>query len=217
LASYKTTSISTLAVTESNNPPAERHQLSLRPRRPTPVANSRQTSIDGNPYLFTGRRLDILDNGSLTIQYSRARYYDTETGRFISRDPIGYKDGMNFYEYVKSRPVILPDPFGKQCNWCQRHVLCQWKECSFKVKYYTCMPILGVACNTITTMGCWEVGTAFYRCYFRGKVCDSKQRYARKFHGYGQFYVSGCLIGWVNFEPEDFPPFPHSHRRFPVI
>jgi len=28
-------------------------------------------SDDGNPYLFTGRRVDILDNGSLKIQYSK--------------------------------------------------------------------------------------------------------------------------------------------------
>jgi len=35
-----------------------------------------------NPYLFTGRRLDILNNGSLKIQYSRNRYYGYHTGRF---------------------------------------------------------------------------------------------------------------------------------------
>jgi hypothetical protein len=28
-----------------------------------------------NPYLFTGRRVDPLDNGSLKIQYNRHRYY----------------------------------------------------------------------------------------------------------------------------------------------
>jgi len=35
------------------------------------------SSAKDNPYLFTGRRLDILDiNGSLKIQYNRNRYYD---------------------------------------------------------------------------------------------------------------------------------------------
>jgi RHS repeat-associated protein len=66
----------------------------------------------GNFYLFTGRELDILDSGSLKIQYSRARYYCPATGRFISRDPIGYEDGMNLYEYVKSGPVNGLDPHG---------------------------------------------------------------------------------------------------------
>jgi YD repeat-containing protein len=42
-----------------------------------------------NFYLFTGRRVDILDNGSLKIQYSRNRYYDYYTGRWLSHDPLG--------------------------------------------------------------------------------------------------------------------------------
>ena len=29
--------------------------------------------------------------------YNRARYYDTETGEFISRDPLEYVDGMSLY------------------------------------------------------------------------------------------------------------------------
>ena len=36
----------------------------------------RNTSLYGNPYLFTGRRVDILDSGSLKIQHNRNRYYD---------------------------------------------------------------------------------------------------------------------------------------------
>jgi len=31
----------------------------------------------GNPYYFTGRRLDVLDNGNLKNQHSRHRTYDT--------------------------------------------------------------------------------------------------------------------------------------------
>ncbi len=33
-------------------------------------------------------------------------------GRFIHRDPIGYADGMNLYEYVQSSPVGYVDPIG---------------------------------------------------------------------------------------------------------
>ena len=65
-----------------------------------------------NPYFFIGRRLDLLDGDSLKIMYYRARYYDPGTGRFISRDPIGYVDGMSLYEYVRSSPVNWLDPFG---------------------------------------------------------------------------------------------------------
>jgi RHS repeat-associated protein len=38
------------------------------------------------------------------------RYYDSSTGRFLTRDPI--KDGWNWYVYCDSNPVILVDPNG---------------------------------------------------------------------------------------------------------
>jgi len=104
--------------------------------------NTRQTSIDGNPYLFTGRRLDILDNGSLTIQYSRNRYYDYCTGRFTTHDPLGitpnppkpnwfkalgqYEDGLNLYEYANSNPVINTDRDGKIISKIWNCCLCIW-------------------------------------------------------------------------------------------
>jgi RHS repeat-associated protein len=40
-------------------------------------------------YLFTGRELEILDYGSLKIQYNRNRYYDSYTGRWTTQDPLG--------------------------------------------------------------------------------------------------------------------------------
>ena len=42
----------------------------------------------------------------------RARYYDSETGRFISRDPIGVKGGLNLYEYCGNEPIRNIDKFG---------------------------------------------------------------------------------------------------------
>lgn len=65
-----------------------------------------------SPYMFTGRELDILDNGSLKIMNYRHRYYDTYTGRFTTHDPLGYKNGVNLYEYVKSNPISMTDPHG---------------------------------------------------------------------------------------------------------
>ena len=66
----------------------------------------------GNPYYFTGRRLDVLDDGNFIIQYSRNRYYDYKTGRWLNQDPIGYQDGPNLYAYVNSNPVNRVDPRG---------------------------------------------------------------------------------------------------------
>ena len=38
---------------------------------------------------------------------------DTNTGRFLQRDPLGYVDGMNLFEYVKSKPMRNTDPLGQ--------------------------------------------------------------------------------------------------------
>ena len=61
-----------------------------------------------NPYGFTGREIET-DN----IYYYRARYYDADIGRFLSRDPIGFLAGdFNFYRYVGNNVVNRKDPFG---------------------------------------------------------------------------------------------------------
>ncbi|MDD4976742.1 MAG: hypothetical protein PHY93_20470 [Bacteriovorax sp.] len=39
---------------------------------------------------------------------------DPQTGRFTSKDPIGFNGGdINLYRYVKNQPTILTDPSGK--------------------------------------------------------------------------------------------------------
>ncbi|MFF1919425.1 RHS repeat-associated core domain-containing protein [Streptomyces sp. NPDC058221] len=60
-----------------------------------------------NPYTFTGRE----DDGTGLLYY-RDRYYDPETGRFISQDPIGQAGGTNLYQYALSSPTNYTDPTG---------------------------------------------------------------------------------------------------------
>ncbi len=62
-----------------------------------------------NPYTFTGRERDP-ETG---LQYHRARYYDTEAGRWISSDPITFDSGdTNFYRYVGNNSINFNDPNG---------------------------------------------------------------------------------------------------------
>ena len=62
------------------------------------------------PYAFTGREYDI-ESG---FYYLRNRYYDPRTGRFITKDPIGFGGGdVNLYGYVRNNPVNFTDPTGE--------------------------------------------------------------------------------------------------------
>jgi hypothetical protein len=93
----------------------------------------RQTSNYGNPYLFQGKRLDMLDNESLKLMAWPYRNYSTYLGRWTQAEKLGmipndnkkinsfdvrkqYKDGLGLYEAFASNPVINLDPFGTACT-----------------------------------------------------------------------------------------------------
>jgi RHS repeat-associated protein len=67
-----------------------------------------------NSYTYTGREWDR-ESG---LYFYRARYYDPMEGRFISKDPIGFKGGdMVLYGYVQNNPINATDPMGlMSCN-----------------------------------------------------------------------------------------------------
>ena len=72
-----------------------------------------QVISESNPaidtrYLFTGREFDQ----EIGLYYYRARYYDANTGRFLSEDPIGFGDDTNLYKYVLNNPSNATDPSG---------------------------------------------------------------------------------------------------------
>jgi RHS repeat-associated protein len=71
-------------------------------------------SSKGLPFLWKSVRLDEI-TGLLQM---RNRYYSTELGRFLTRDPIGvWTDRWNHgneLTYAANRPLVLLDPFGLQ-------------------------------------------------------------------------------------------------------
>jgi len=58
---------------------------------------------------FQGQYFDY-DTG---LHYNTFRYYDPESGRFTTQDPIGVSGGFNLYHYAPN-PCIWMDPWG----WC---------------------------------------------------------------------------------------------------
>jgi len=59
-----------------------------------------------NPFRYCGEYYDT-ETGTY---YLRMRYYDPSIGRFLSEDPIC--DGLNWYSYCASNPVMYVDPWG---------------------------------------------------------------------------------------------------------
>ncbi|HOV87766.1 MAG TPA: RHS repeat-associated core domain-containing protein [Syntrophobacteraceae bacterium] len=61
-----------------------------------------------NPLRLPGQYFDP-ETG---LHYNLHRYYDPNTGRNLTRDPIGLEGGMNPYGYAENVPVNLVDPWG---------------------------------------------------------------------------------------------------------
>jgi RHS repeat-associated protein len=66
------------------------------------------SSAIANRYTFTGREWDE----GLSQYHNRARMYDAVAGRFVSRDPIGYEDGVGLYVALGHNPLDHSDPSG---------------------------------------------------------------------------------------------------------
>ena len=59
------------------------------------------------PIKFQGQSLDV-ETG---LHYNRFRYYDSDVGMFIQRDPIGLLGGNNVFQYAPN-PIGWIDPWG---------------------------------------------------------------------------------------------------------
>jgi RHS repeat-associated protein len=61
-----------------------------------------------NSFRYTAREFDTETN----LYFYRARYYDPNSGRFLSEDPVRFDGGINFYAYVGNNASDLSDPLG---------------------------------------------------------------------------------------------------------
>jgi RHS repeat-associated protein len=78
-----------------------------------------------NSFRYTGREFD----SETGLYFNRARYHDSELGRFISEDPVGFNGGVNFMSYTKNDPINSTDPSGRISVCCRQvksfaYILC---------------------------------------------------------------------------------------------
>ncbi|MEI7881587.1 MAG: RHS repeat-associated core domain-containing protein, partial [bacterium] len=66
------------------------------------------SSVRSNPFKFSTKYLDA-ETG---LYYYGYRYYQPETGRWLSNDPIGISGGLNQYVFCANNPVNFRDPWG---------------------------------------------------------------------------------------------------------
>ena len=87
----------------------------------TPVATVDKPTIESN--LRLPGQYEDQETG---LHYNYFRYYDTQTGRYISQDPIGLAGGVNMYGYVMANPIGNIDPRGQRCQTTGSSVTCQY-------------------------------------------------------------------------------------------
>jgi RHS repeat-associated protein len=70
--------------------------------------NKVDPNFEEDDVAFTGKEIDK-DTG---LYYFNARWYDSETGRFIQEDPVGDPNNPNLYSYAANNPLNRVDPSG---------------------------------------------------------------------------------------------------------
>lgn len=72
------------------------------------LTNATGEQAGENPHRFSTKYFDQESN----LYYYGYRYYSTEIGRWVSRDPVGERDGVNLYLFVSNNPTVFYDLLG---------------------------------------------------------------------------------------------------------
>jgi RHS repeat-associated protein len=68
-----------------------------------------ETIVEPGGGMIGGAQFGAGEEGLMLLGY---RFYNPDTGRFLTRDPLGYDGGINLYSYTRNNPVMNADPFG---------------------------------------------------------------------------------------------------------
>jgi RHS repeat-associated protein len=79
-------------------------------------------------------------NSEFSTYTARNRIYDPDLGRWLRRDPLGYVDGSNVYQYVSGRPMSLVDVFGLTVDMTRARKLA--KDYNWYLDHYTTLELM---------------------------------------------------------------------------
>ncbi len=97
-----------------------------------------------NVYRFSSKEIHV-NSG---LYYYLYRFYDPNTQRWINRDPIGERGGVNLFDFVRNQPLSAYDRFGHVpiipigigvaagvgLGWCIDRLACnQWRNASLRL------------------------------------------------------------------------------------
>jgi RHS repeat-associated protein len=80
------------------------------------------SSLNPKPQWTTEFHAYPFSDPATGLVYARARWYDPQTGTFLSPDPMGYVDSSNLYAFAGGDPINRRDPDGRcsACVWVYR-------------------------------------------------------------------------------------------------
>jgi RHS repeat-associated protein len=153
-----------------------------------PVTTVAQPVSDvGNPFGWQGRvhfNLDYCPDAdapvaNLMLIDHRNRMHDSVIGRWLTRDPIGYRLGsLNLYEYVHGNPLYWLDPYGREpvddwfTRWSWAHPawseLCKRRQ---ETLYYGC---IGITCLNLG-VDLTQQGPDMSKCYTSLSLAAAKR------------------------------------------
>lgn len=145
-----------------------------------------------NPFRYRGYYYDT-ETG---LYYLKTRYYDPETGRFITIDDTSYLDpeiinGLNLYAYCGDNPVMRTDSQGT--NWWNNVVLDWWNDTKLEIGIWVDKNLVSPFNNWLVNAWNWLNGTAWYQILVK-KLC-----YLRFQQDWEHFSVSylALLVRWL--------------------
>ena len=128
------------------------------------------------PYEYVGRE-GYYREEELGLYLLGQRWYDSEVGRFISRDPI---EKANSYIYGKNNPIQFIDPDGKQAE----SLVCS----TISLPYWMAAPA-GAVLIEVVIVG--EIIYFIYEICHRFEICPLQSEGGPIVKVYTGFYVGG--------------------------